>query len=104
MDRQPSVGRGIVTTLGFLVVIAGLFWAVLGLGVLSDNVCEASHPGRVGECEGPLVWLVVRSLVSAGFGGCAILVAAKARTAEMVWKGGIVLVLAGVFISPIVVP
>jgi len=104
MERQPTAGRGVVTILGLLVIAAGLFWGALGLSLLSGDVCAASHPGRTAECEVPLVWQVVRSFVSAGIGGCAILVAAMARTRAMVWKGGIVLVLAGVFVSPIVVP
>jgi hypothetical protein len=103
-EKQPSFGRGLVTTIGGVVILAGVIWGLLGLGALEQNLCEASHPGRTAECEGPLVWLAVRSFVSAGFGACAVLVAAKAKTVTMVWKGGIVLLLAGVFTSPIVVP
>lgn len=102
VERKWGAARYTVLVLASLLIMGSGFWALLGLAAIGSDLCEASDPLRLDECNGQLAGEVMRSALSVAFGGGGIAVATKARTVENVWKGGIVLLIGGLLSSPLV--
>jgi len=96
VERESSVGRWVVSLLAGLVLAAGGLFVVVALRLLGSEVCGADPTPTVLDCERRLVRTAWVAGLSMTFAALAVLVAFRARTAEMVWKGGLVLVFCAV--------
>ena len=71
--------------LASILIMGSVLWALYGLAAIGSDLCEASDPLRLDECNGQLGGEVTRSALSVAF-GC----------------GAIVLLIGGLISSPLV--
>jgi hypothetical protein len=92
--KEPSAARAVVPILAIIVLAATILAMLLTVGL--RPMCEYSA-----ECYRDADWSLVRGGISIVLAVGAILVASRARTAQILWSGGVLLLIGAVAASPV---